>query len=308
MKYYALFAAASLAAAQSTTNTYTTDINGNRIVAASVVSTDGEHAEVTQSINGRKVPLEQTDERVISKDANRTVTEKIVRKFDANGNLASTERVVTEQEQRPSGSSVRSTTYRSDINGGMREAERKTVDTETQGAVTKVQSVVERPGINGSLQAVEKRNAVTESSPDKSHEDETVYRLNSNGEYSAAVRNVTDTTHSGNQTTTKTAEYEPLADASKMQLARQEVTTTTTQPDGSQVSEVDFYRASVPGLARDPNSPPQLIEQQTIRRGQAAGAVTQTVDVRRPTANDPNKLGPSERISETVCKGKCDGK
>ncbi len=308
MKYYALFAVASLAAAQSTTNTYTTDLNGNRVVASSVVSTDGDHAEVSRSINGRKVPLEQTDERVISKDANRTVREKIVKKFDANGNLASTERVVTEEEQRPNGSSVKSTTYRSDINGGMREAERKMVDTETQGAVTKVQTVLEKPTINGSLQAVEKRNAVTESTPSKSHEDEMVYRLDANGQYSAAVRNVTDTTHAGNQTVVKTAEYEPLADASKMELARQEVATTTTQPDGSQVSELDYYRASVPGLVRDPNAAPQLIEQQTVRRVPGADGTRETIDVRRPNANEPNKLGPPQRISETVCTGKCDGK
>ncbi len=308
MKYYALFAVASLAAAQSTTNTYVTDINGNKVVASSVVSNDGDHKEVTQSINGRRVPLEQTDQRVLRKDANGSLIETIVKRYDANGQLASTERIVTEEQKRSNGSSVRSTTYRSDTNGGMREVERKTQDTETQGSVTKTQSVLERPTINGSFQAVEKRNSVAETTPDRSHEDETVYRLNPNGEYSAAVRNVTDMTRSGNQTVTKSAEFEPLADASKMQLARQSVTTTTTRPDGSEVSQVDFYKASVPGLVRDPGSAPQLIEQQTIQRGAGAGGVTETVDVRRPTANDPNRLGPPQRISETVCTGKCDAK
>lgn len=305
MKYSALFIVAALASAQSTTNTYVTDINGNRVVASSVVSNDGQHKEVTQSINGNRVPLEKTDERVLSENANGKVTEKIVRKYDQNGQLASTERIVIDEQKRPNGSSVKSTTYKSDINGGMRETEHKTVETETTGSVTKTQSVVERPTINGGLQPVEKRTAVTDASPDKTHEDETVYRLNANGEYSAAVRSVSDTTHSGNETVTKSAEYEPLADASKMQLARQTVTATTTKPDGSSVSQVDFYRASVPGLARDTGSAPQLIEQQTIERDKVGAGVTETVTVRRPTANDPNRLGAPQKISETVCTGKC---
>jgi hypothetical protein len=296
---------AVLAAAQSTTNTYITDVNGNKMVASSVVSKDGEHKEVTQSINGARVPLEKTDERVVSEDANGKVTERIVRKYDSNGQLASTERIVTEEQKRANGSSVKSTTYRSDVNGGMRETERKTVETETSGTVTKTQSVVERPTVNGGLQPVEKRSMVAETTPDKSHEEETVYRLNPNGEYSTALRNVSDTTHSGSQTITKSAEYEPIADASKMQLTRQAVTTTTTRPDGSSVSEVDLYKASVPGLVRETGSAPQLIEQQTIERGAVAGGVAETVTVRRPTANDPNRLGPPQKISETVCAGKC---
>jgi hypothetical protein len=296
----------SLAAAQSTTNSYATDINGNRVVASTVISNDGDHKEVTQSINGRRVPLEQTDEKVLRQDANGKVTEKIVRKYDGNGQLASTEKVVTEEQKHGNSSNVKTTTYRSDINGGMREAERKTEDNETQGAVTKTQIVTEKPTINGSFQAVEKRNAVTETAADKTHADETVYRLNPNGDYSAAVRNITDTTKTGNQTVTKAVEYEPLADASKMQLSRESVTTTTTQPDGSRLSQVDLYRASVPGLVRDPGSAPQLIEEQIIKRAPDSSGVKQTVDVRRPTANDPNKLGPAQRISETVCTGKCE--
>ena len=205
----------SLAAAQSTTNSYATDINGNRVVASTVISNDGDHKEVTQSINGRRVPLEQTDEKVLRQDANGKVTEKIVRKYDGNGQLASTEKVVTEEQKHGNSSNVKTTTYRSDINGGMREAERKTEENETQGAVTKTQIVTEKPTINGSFQAVEKRNAVTETAADKTHADETVYRLNPNGDYSAAVRNITDTTKTGNQTVTKAVEYEPLADASE---------------------------------------------------------------------------------------------
>ncbi len=306
MKYYALFAGACLCGAQSTTSTYTTDINGNKVVASQVVSNDGEHTQVTRSINGQRVPLEQTDERVISKDANGSVVEKIVKKFDETGHLASTEKIVTEERQNGNSSSVKSTTYRSDINGGMREVERKTVDSEKQGPVIRTQAVVERPTINGALQAVEKRSIVTETTPDTSHEDETVYRLNPNGEFTPAVRNISDTTHSGTQTVVKSAEYEPLADASKMQLARQAVTTTTTRPDGSVVSQVDHYRASVPGLAPDPDSKPKLYEQEIVQRGNGPAGVTETVDVRRANANDPNRLGPPQRISETVCTGKCE--
>lgn len=308
MKYYVLLFTAAIAGAQSVSSTYTTDVNGRSVAGDSFVTKDGKHTETTQSINGKKVPLEQSDERVISQSATGRVTEKIIRKFDPDGHLASTERVVTEEQTRPSGSVVNMTTFRSDVNGGMHQDERKVVETNKHGATTDTNIVIDRPTVNG-FGTVEKRAVVSETSGDTTHSDEVVYRASQNGGFFPAVRKVTDTTASANKTVEKTALYEPIADAGTMQLTRQTVSTTTTRPDGSSVDEVNYYGPAVPGTSRDANAAPQLYEQDVIERKPGAnGTVVESLSARRATVSNPNHLGPAVKVSETVCTGKCSDK
>ncbi len=305
MKYYAFLLATTLAAAQSVSSISTTDLNGSPVVGGSVVSSDGSHTETTQSINGRSVPLEQSDERVVSQSATGRVTEKIIRKFDPEGHLVSTARVVTEEEKRPSGSVVNVTTFRSDINGGMQQDERKTVETNTHGNSTDTNTVIARPTANG-FETVEKSAAVSQTSNNTTHVDETVYRAGQNGEFYPAIRKVTETTQAAGKTVENTALYEPIANVSGLQLSRQTVSTTTTRPDGSSVAEVDSYGPAVPGNVRDPNAPQQLYERDVLERKPAAGGkVIETVTARRASMSDPTQLGPPIKVSETVCTGKC---
>lgn len=137
-----------------------TDINGNPVVTESSISTatqtDRTQTRVTQNLNGREVPLEQTEERVLRNDATGKVTERIVRKYDPNGGLASTERVVTEERpQAGGGSTVQSTTYRSDLNGQEVETERRVTDTTVAATATTTQTTIERPTINGGFETTE---------------------------------------------------------------------------------------------------------------------------------------------------------
>src|ERR1700733_11634810 len=89
---------AAFASAQSTSTTYTKDINGNRVDQKLLhTSANGDRTERYQSINGRQVPVEQVTERVVSQDANGKVTERIVQKFDPTGRPASTERVMVQE-------------------------------------------------------------------------------------------------------------------------------------------------------------------------------------------------------------------
>ena len=47
-------------------------------------------------------------------------------------------------------------------------------------------------------------------------------------------------------------------------------------------------------------------EQQVVqRRTNPDGSVVETLSVRRPSVSDPNRLGDLQKLSETVCKGKC---
>ena len=300
MKYYVFLLTTALAGAQSVSSTSIPDLNGGSIRDGSVVSNDGSHTETTQSLNGRIVPLEQSDERVLSQSSTGRVTEKIIRKFDPEGHLVSTARVVTEEQKRPTGSLVNTTTFRTDINGAMVQDERKMVETNTHGSTTDTNTVIERPTANG-FQTVEKRAAVSETSNNTTHTDETVYRTSQNGGFFPAVRKVTETTQTNGKTVENTALYEPIADVGSLQLSRQTVSTTTTRPDGSSVAEVDSYGPSVPGNVRDPNAKQQLYERDVLERKPAAGGrVTETVTARRALISDPTQLGPPIKVSETV--------
>ncbi len=307
MKYF-LFLAATLAFGQSVATTYSTDVNGNRVAGSSIVSTDGQHTQITRSINGRQVPAEQTQERVISEGPNGRVVEKITKRFDQNGTLASTDRTVTEEQKLPNGSVTRSTIYRGDVNGEMHEAERKTVEVHTQGSTVNTQTEIARPDLSGSFQTAEKRLSTSETAGNATHTDETVYRRSENGSLYPAVRDVSDTTRNGPQVVEKSAHYEQR-DNQQLQLMGQTVSTTVSQPNGGSVSEVNLYSVnSEDGRAHDNQSGLHLKEQQTVERIPGpGGSVTEVVTARRPTVSDPERLGPARTISETVCTGKCAG-
>jgi hypothetical protein len=295
-----------MALAQSVSTTYGTDVNGNRTPGTSIVSSDGDHTQLMQSVNGRTIPLEQTDEKVLSKDANGTVTEKIVRKYDRNGQLSSTQRIVIDERKVADGFTQLSTTYSSDLNGGMRETERKTVESHTQGGATNTQTLIERPTINGAIQPVEKRSTVTETGKDTSKQDETIYRMSPNGEFYPAVREIKDQSKNGDQTVVKSALYEPIG-SSDMSLSRQSVSTTSKAADGSEITEVNYYAPAAPGIARESGASPQLYEQDTVTRSKAAdGSIVETTSARRSSVSEPGRLGTPQKISETICTGKCD--
>ncbi len=292
--------------AQSASTTYLRDLNGNRVPGQSFSSTDGEHTERFQSINGRQVPLEDTVERVIREDANGKTTERIVRKFDRDGKLSSTERIVTEESKQPGGvSSVRSTTYRSDLNGAMREAERQTTETRVQGSQTTTNTTIDRPTLNGSFQTVEKRSELTEGAADHQSGTESVYRRDPSGGFQEALRYVTTTSKSGDTTSETRADYEPGING-QLQLASQSDSITTKRPDGTEVTQTNLFAQTVAGRLQEASAPMRVKEQEIIeRRTNPDGSVVETFSVRRPSISDPNRLGDLQKLSETVCKGKC---
>jgi hypothetical protein len=307
VKYF-LFLAATLAFGQSVVTTYSTDVNGNRVAGSSMVSNDGQHTQITRSINGRQVPAEQTTERVISESPAGRVVEKITKRFDQNGQIASTDRTVTEEQKLSNGSVTRSTVYHGDVNGEMHEAERRTVEVHAQGSTVNTQTEIARPDLSGSFQTAEKRSSSSETANNTTHTDDTVYRRSENGGFYPAVRDVSYTTKSGSQVVEKSAHYEQR-DNQQLQLMGQTVSTTVKQPNGSSVSEVSLYGAnSEDGRAHDNQTGLHLREQQTVERIPGpGGSVTEIVTARRPTISDPGRLGPSTKISETVCTGKCAG-
>jgi hypothetical protein len=307
MKYclYALVAAAA-GLAQSNTASYITDINGHRVeVTSSASPRDGEHTELSQSVNGRQVPLERTETHILSKDANRTVTETVVRKFDRTGQIISTERTVQDEQKHGDASSIRATIYRSDTNGSLHEDERRVIETQVQGPTTTSDVVISRAGTTGSFDAVEKRKVVTTGDANTTHENATVYRPSQSGQFVETQREAKDTQKVGNKTVENAASYE-VDYTGKMQLVRQTVSDTTKASDGSEVTQMSIYERASLGRPRDEQSGQKIDEQRIIERTKGPnGAVIETTTVRRPTLADPSHLGEPNKISETICTGKC---
>jgi hypothetical protein len=291
---------------QSASTLYTVDINGHLVDNAQYVARDGDKTQLEQSLNGRTVPLESSDFHVLTDTPNHRVTETIVRRYSATGQLASTERIVTDESKSAAGSTLRATTYRSDINGNMVESERRVVDSQVHGDTTTSDVNISRPGLSGSFETTEKRNVVTTMAGNTTRSTEAIERPSGNGQFYEAARIVKEENKSGDKTTSSTALYE-LNSSRQMALARQEVATTTKTGNGGEVTELNTYAPSVYGIAQEQGGPLKLREQQTIVKEDKNGVVTETTSVSRPTLADPNRLGNADVISTLVCKGTCKG-
>src|SRR6266481_1910728 len=118
-------AVAAVLAAQDTSSyrTTTVDINGNRVsygpdVTTTSSKTGSESTQLMRSVNGRMVPVERAEERVVREDASGKVVERTIRHYDSNGNPIGVEKVVIEERKDGAGNStVTATKYGMDING-----------------------------------------------------------------------------------------------------------------------------------------------------------------------------------------------
>ncbi len=298
------------AAAQSSSQATVIDINGNRAPAGPEVTTTPapngyETTERARSMNGRMSPLERVEQKTLRDDAAGKLVERVVRRYDGAGNLASTEKLLIDERKEPNGNSiVETTTYASGINGDMRLVERSSTRNELSGTTQTSDTVIERATINGGFDVVEKKNAVIAKRGDGQEEAVITYRKDPGGSFYAAVRSVTDRTVSGNTTTDNTAKYEVGA-TGRLELHAQTVKTVQKRPGGGEDVAVDLFDKNIPGVVNDTGAL-RLKEHEIIARRPAAdGAVVETFSVQSPSLSDPNKLGPPRQLSETVCKGKC---
>ena len=300
-----------LAAQQSTvSDTTSVDINGNRVADGAAISqtksTGGSvTTETHRSINGGSVPLERVEVRVLRDDASGKVTERIIHRFDPQGNPMPSVKETIEEQKRPDGSSTtQATTYRGDINGNMQIAEKTVTDSHPTGSGQTSETIVQRPTGNG-LATVEKREQVVVKQGSGYQSESTTYRSDGNGGFHTAVRQTTEHKEQNSKSSDSSAEYEtgPNGD---LQLHRQTVTETVTHPDGTKDAVVAIYGRNVPGTVTGSDSALKLQEQQVIETTPGPNnTVVQTLSVRRPSVSDPETLGPARQISQTVCQGDC---
>jgi len=284
---------------------WTVDASGQRVegpLYTSVESPTGsQKVETARSINGRMVPIQAEEDRVLRNDAQGKVVERMIRKYDANGNPGPPTKVRIEETKGSDGSTtIRSTSYESDINGNMQLFEQSTTQIR-KGATTETSTTVERATLNGSLQAVERSASVERPTGSGAQVESTVYRKDTNGNFTPFVQEVKQISKSGNEETTDAARYVMGSDG-KMTLSSRTVDRVKTNPDGSQVAETDVYSKFTAGRAGDTNAnEPRLQEQIRKQRTPAdGGKVVETTTSRARLPNDPSRFGAYEQVSQVT--------
>jgi hypothetical protein len=294
---------------RSSSTAYTTDLNGNRVAGPSTSETKSksgvERTERLESINGRLVPREQVEERVLRDDASGKTVERIVRRFDANGQAGPPEKTLIEEQKSGENTTIRTTTYRGDLNGNLQLAERSLTEKRKSGSLETTETSIDRPTVNGTFETVEKRSvAKTAASGGGYEEMATIFRRGGSGMY-VAQKLVTSHSENNGEKTDNVAEYE-VGSSGSLVLHGQTVTRSAKRPDGSEVAEVDEYGSNVPGTVGSAGSGLKLQERQYVEKKKGEGGTVETVSVQRPSVSDPGKLGPPKVIAEKVCRGKCE--
>ncbi|MCE5311277.1 MAG: hypothetical protein LLG20_26865 [Acidobacteriales bacterium] len=287
---------------------YVYDGMGNRAVATRSSSTrtgtGAQSSERIESVNGREIPRETVEERVLSEGDGAKITERVVRRYDADGLPGPPEKIRIEESKSPDGSiSTVTSVYRSDLSGNYQLSEKATEQISKSGNVTTVERSVEKPTINASFGVVEKSSRTTTETDGSSHSESVTYRRETGGSFYAAAQEVADWKE------TKGAESETVtvfegAPGGKMRFSRQTVTDARIAADGSVHAVTDVYNVVVPGQVSSEEATPQLRERQIFdRKAGPGGEVVETVSVRRPSLADPDRLGEAHRISEVTCHG-----
>lgn len=298
---------AALLAQQQESRTYVYDANGRRVEWSSSTRGEGFQSETIRNVNGRQVPVESVQERVLRKEAGVQVVERLIRRFSPDGQPLPPEKVLVETITGPDGSVTETATvYRGDLNGYLRPAERIHTETRKSGGKSVSETKVERAGLGGGFSLVEKRSATeVVREEDKSRErDETVFVPDANGRLIPAQRRIVRARERQGVVEEQTEEYE-AATTGALRLSRQLVSATRKNPDGTEDTVVDIYGVNAPGRSVEAGASPQLRERQIYRSRQSPdGSVVTVFAVQRPSLNSTKELGPPETVSETVTRRK----
>jgi hypothetical protein len=288
------------------------DINGHRVVdGPDIVQTKSPNSstttEIMQNVNGRSVPLERREERVLRDDASGRSVEILIRTYDQAGYPTPPTKEILEERKQPDGSStIQTATYRTDMNGQLELLKKTITDVRKSGSSETSETLLQRPGINGSLETVEKQTTVTTKDSGGGFQREaSTYQRDGSGNFALSVKESTQHTEAGDASTENTARYEVMD--GRLQLHSQKVSKVVKRPDGSKETEVDLFAPNTLGTVDSGSQKLKIREQQIIeKKPGSGGSVVETLTVRRPSQSDQTVLGPAKQISETICRGKCE--
>jgi hypothetical protein len=288
--------------------TYIPDVNGRRWTAAIVTAIEqpGGNRRISsiESINGRRVPVESVEERLVSERDGERVTEVVIRRYDPNGNPTQIEKVRREERTGPGGERVERTwTERSDLNGRLVPAERTVSRTLRQGTRLVTETQVERPALGGGFAPVERRLTVETLRSDGAEREVTVEEMGLSGPRLVA-RQTAEIRRRGSTETERTRFYETAA-TGRLEPVGEKHVERERRYDSSEVSLVSLFGFAAPGRPAEIGRL-FLREQQRIERfAGPRGERIERLSFRRPSLAD-QRLGPFEPASETVCTGDCD--
>ncbi len=303
-----LAAGAALLAQQTTeqSSSWTLDVNGHRVEGPQITALETpasqavRRAETLRSANGRMVPVQTMEDKVVNPDPNNKVVERVIRKYDANGNPAQAIKVRIEQKKNPDGSTtIQSVSSQSDVNGNEQVFERATTQVRKSTA-TETSTTVERATLNG-FQTVERDMRVERPTSGGSQVDATVYRRDLNGNFAPFAQDTQQTSKSGADVSTDAAHYE-LGPDGKLTLYSRSVDRTRTNPDGTQVTDTDVYSRFSHDKTADINAAQPRLQEQVHRETAKGpnGEVVETVSVRGRLPLDPSRFGTLEKVSQTT--------
>ncbi len=303
-----LFALCSLIVVQgqegSTTRAYTFDTNGNRQLTFESTVTKGAKAESVRNLNGGLSPVERTEERVIKDDATGRVVERIIHRYDGNGQPGPPEKLQIEERKNADGSrTIETQVFKGNLSGGFSMTEKTTAVARKVGNVETIDTQVARPNLNGGIELIERKQARIETGDKTKEEALTIERRDANGNFQTASKEVKQIKEANGATVENSAQYIANPATGQLQLNAQSVAELRKRPDGSETKQISVYGMNQPGR---PNSDqPQLREHQLIEKKTTNGQTVESMSVRRPSVEDPGILGPSQKVSESICTGAC---
>ncbi len=289
---------------------YTYDGSGNRYGGRvyGEVRTPGQVSKTERviSVNGRAVPVEEIQEKVLKDIPGHRVVERIVRRYSQDGRPASVEKIRIEERRDPSGKRTTvATVYEGDLNGRFRVRERQVTEAVKRGETTEAVTVVERPSVSGSMQVVERRQVRELEKQNGLSREVMIYRP-AGGRFVPAAREVTEIVREGNRETAVTTQYNNVTADGRMGFAGKTVKEIVRRPDGSQRQVINIYGTAAPGRPVTGSGGEQLREQILVESQVLPdGSVVERTGVRRVSLSDPNRLEAYQPVSEVICRGNC---
>jgi len=260
--------------------------------------------EKIRDVNGRWVPLQEVEERLLQAAGPVRILERWIRPYDQNGRPGPPEKVrIEEQELAPGRKLIRQLTYRGDLNGHLEAWEQREEQVEQQEGAVRKQATVQRRGPGG-WQLVEKTEETERRTQDRILRESTVYRKDVSGHFYPAARLLSETVQKGSWVREVVDEYN-AARTGKLEFAWRRERETRHDPSGAATTVIRVYGAAPPGRPVTGEPSPQLREEQFIHRTPTTTGYVETVQVRRASLSDPGRLEAPLLVSRVVCQGKC---
>jgi hypothetical protein len=257
----------------------------------------GSAVTYTRNLNGQEVPIQRTDEVVLTKTGSLEITERTTVSYDPNGTPG--QPVIERREVRREGDTERTTRTltRRDPNGNAYVAEIAESVTTTSGPDVTTKTEIQRPTTGGRLELTQTQEIRrSQPSAELSTQTTTTSERNVNRRFVETRRDVVETRREPGGDTVVTETHYAIRGNSGLVLVKREVRRIRGDH-----AVVDVYEPNAPG--RIATGEPQLVQQQSVDRSTSGGQTVETTTVR--TAGADGRLGPPRPADRRVCTGDC---